>query len=83
MKLKSKQIRILLAERDKKLTWLAKRVGVSRSLLDYDMKRKNVKRVTEIALVLGVKPFDLIDLGEGVADGVSEGEELGKMADVS
>lgn len=77
--LKSKKVRKILEQKDVPLTWLARRMGISRSLLDYDLRNGNVKRAAEIAAILGVDPYSLIDLGEGVADGVSEGKKLGEI----
>ena len=63
--LKTHIVRQKLQGDDRTLAWLARRLNISRSLLDYDLKIKNVKRAAEIAGILGIDPFSLIDLGDG------------------
>lgn len=83
MQLNTKKIRDLLKDDERKLAWLARRLGISRALLDYTLKHKNIKRAPEIANILGVGPFDLIALSDekGVADNeLSKGEKLAKIS---
>lgn len=83
LKLKDKEVRKALIDLDRSLTWLADRLKISRSLLDYDLKCRNTKRAAEIAGVLGVDPFSLIDIeGKGIADGESKDKKLAEVADL-
>jgi len=60
------KIRVELAKRNKKKTWLARELGITRQGMHYIFESGSLKRLSDIARILEVDEHELISAREDI-----------------